>query len=184
MSIARYKPKNPVRDEIIKNVIPEEIRALITERHILSSEDPNSYDGLLNSLIAIYRPKTVLLWLAVKNLQDLLWDQLRLNRIKPAIIEAGKKKALVALLNLINNTSVIDYSPSGGAMQSEESATLWFTDESERKRLSNLLHQFNLSPAAIDAKAFILHADQLQILETMQMSIEARQYELCRQLEL
>jgi hypothetical protein len=47
----------------------------------------------------------------VKNLQELLWEQLRPNRIKPAIIESSKKETLVHLLTSIANTSVIDYSP-------------------------------------------------------------------------
>jgi hypothetical protein len=166
-----------------KNSIPAEIRPLITERHILSSEDPKSYDDLLNLLIALYRPKSILQWLGVKNQQDLLWEQLRLNRIKPAIIETGRKDALVQLLTSIADTWVIDDTSTGNVTRAEEDATGWFTDPSERERVSDLLRQYNLSETAIDAKAFILHADALQILERMQMSNEERQYELRRQLE-
>jgi hypothetical protein len=166
-----------VREDSVTDAVPAEIRVLITERHILSSENPKHYDEVLKALIKLFRPKDILQWFGVKNLQNLLWEQYRMNRLKPAVIETARKDGLVRLLSSIANASVVN------SMEAQEAATQWFADSSERERVGDLLRRYNLSESAIDAKAFLLHADQLQTLEKMQLSNEARQYELLRQLE-
>jgi hypothetical protein len=55
--------------------IPKEIRALICQRNILSSEDPKQYDDLLRVLIETCQPQDALQWLQIKDLQDLIWEK-------------------------------------------------------------------------------------------------------------
>jgi hypothetical protein len=38
--------------------IPPEIRPLVSERHILASEDPQAYDNLFTALMGMGGPKT------------------------------------------------------------------------------------------------------------------------------
>jgi hypothetical protein len=67
-------------------VVPPAIRPLVSQRHILPSEDPKLYDALFGHIARLMKPTNVLQWLDIKKLQDLTWEQMRLSRIKPGII--------------------------------------------------------------------------------------------------
>jgi len=169
MSIPRYKPKNSVAK--FDPSIPEKIRPLIMERNVLSGENPEGYDELLNTLVVYYQPGSdILRWLEIKRLCDTIVEELRYSRIKGGLIEIARKPALVALLRAIENTSVVNV-----ADEAEASANAWFTDPDKRKQLDELLRQFNLS---IDAKAFALCAPQLQALVNMQIANDSRYYQV------
>jgi hypothetical protein len=163
--------------------IPPEIRLLFTARNILSTEDPKAYNALRFHLWELCRPKNVLQWLGFLKLHDLVWEQLRLRRIKPAIIESARKKALSRLLLSMTNESVRDFTPSGNATRAEEAAVDWFTNPSVKKEIQALLGKFNYSQNTIDAMAVVERQDELIALEKMQMMNDARQFAVRRQFE-
>ncbi len=163
--------------------IPPEIRSLFTACNTLSTEDSNAYDALRFHLWELCRPKNVLQWLDFLKLHDLVWEQLRLSRIKPAIIESARKKALSRLVLSMTNESVHDFTPSGNATCAEEVAVDWFTNPSVKKEIQALLGKFNYSQNTVDAMAVIERQDELIAFEKMQMVNDARQFAVRRQFE-
>lgn len=165
------------------DAIPGAIRPLILECPLLASEDPKIYHGLLIQLWGLLRPKNVLQWLDLKKLVDLIWEGVRLGRIKAEIINSAQKVSLSRLLLSMTNERVCDFTPSGNVTQAEESAVNWFTDPVAKKEIQALFAKFNYSQKTIDAVAFVQHVDKLATLEKMQVSNEARQLAVRRQLE-
>jgi hypothetical protein len=165
------------------DAVPAEIRPLVSERHILSSEDPRHYDDLFDCLAMHFRPRNLMQWLDVKKLQDLIWEQQRLNRIKPGIIDSAKKRALSSLLLSMTNEMRLDYTPSGNVARAEDSAVDWFTDPVAKKKLEEQLGRFGYSQDIIDAMGFIERMDALMALEKMKMSNAAQQFALRGRLE-
>jgi hypothetical protein len=165
------------------NAIPAALRRLILELPVLPSEDSKVYRGLLIELWELLRPKDALRWLDLKKLVDLIWEGLRLGRIKTEIIIAAQKKSLSSLLLSMTNERVLDSTPSGNVTQAEEDAVSYFTDPVAKKELQALIAKFNYSKKTIDAVAFLQHANEMATLEKIQMSNEARQVVLRRQFE-
>jgi hypothetical protein len=165
--MSEYKPKNSVVKFSMS--IPEEIRPLVMERHILSTEDPKAYDDLFDMLLAYYQPKNTLQWFDVKRLLDTIVEESRYSRIKIGLIEIARKPALVAL---ISSVSI--------APRAADKAKAWFIDPDVREEIDDLLRKFNMSP---EAKAFALCAAELQELGKMQVLNDARHYQVRRQLD-
>jgi hypothetical protein len=163
--------------------IPREIRALLAQRNILANEDPKQYDDLFKVLAEFYRPTDVLQWLGIKDLQDLIWEQFRLGRIKPGIIEAAQKKALVLLLASMSNTHLLDHTREGNITRAESDANDWYADPAAREAIQKKLAKFNFSQNSIDGLAVVQRLDALMALEKMLMSIEARKFAVRRQLD-
>lgn len=155
--------------------IPKEIRALICQRNILSSEDPKQYDDLLRVLIETCQPQDALQWLQIKDLQDLIWEKARLKRIKPGIIEIRQKDALESLLTAMHHTHI-------NHAQAKDDAIEWYLDPDAKKEIQKRLAQFNLTQNSIDALAVVQCVNTLVAVEKMQMSIDARQFAISAQL--
>jgi hypothetical protein len=167
----------------ILDSIPSEIRWLVMERNILKSEDPKQYDILLIVLAKAFMPKTALQWLDLKQLHDMKWEQFRYARLKSPLIDSAQKSALVTLLMSTTDESRRDHTPNGNVVQSHQDAVEYFTSAKARKSILKLLDQFGYSQATIDAVALTHRLDQILFIERMQMSNEARQYEVRRYLE-
>lgn len=166
--MSRYRSRNSVMK--FSMPIPEEIRPLMMERHILSTEDPRVYDDLFCMLVAYYQPRNVLQWFDVKRLLDTIVEDSRYSRIKVGLIEIARKPALVDLLNSI----------SLATPRAAEQAKAWFIDPDVRKEIDDLLGKFNLSS---EAKAFAISAPELEELGRMQVLNDARHYQVRRQLD-
>lgn len=165
------------------DAVPTEIRPLVSERHILSSEDPRRYDALFDCLAKHFRPRTLMQWLDVKKLQDLIWEQQRLSRIKPGVIDSAQKRALSSLLLSMTNETRLDYTPSGNVTRAEESTIDWFSDSVAKKKLEEQLGRFSYSQDTIDAMAFVEQIDALLAVDKMQMSAEMQQAAIRARLE-
>ena len=163
--------------------IPPTIRPLILDCRILPSEDAKAYCDLLIEFWKLCRPNTVMQWLDLKKLVDLVWEGLRLSRLKPEIINSGRKRALSSLLLSMTNESVRDFTPSGNMTQAEEQAIGWYTVPGSKKKIKALLDKFDFSEITIDAVAFTQHADDLETLEKLQNWNEARLLAVRRQIE-
>ena len=165
------------------NAIPTAIRPMILRCDILASEDPKLYKDLLIELWVVFRPKDPLLWLDLKKLTDLIWESMRISRIKPELINAGRKKALVSLLLSTTNERVYDFNPSGNVMQAEELALAWFSDPTKKEQVSALLKKFGYSEDTIDAIAFKEESHIFTTLDKMQVTNAVQQHQARRVLE-
>ena len=165
--------------------IPSEIRPIVTRRNILACENARGYDALLGALIEHIKPKSMMQWLNVKKLQDLLWEQFRMSRIKPGVMESAQKEAIASLLNLLRTElqDALIERFSGAFYTMDGLAGRWFFDKEIKNTIEGVFQDFNYSQDTIDAVAFMRRAEQLTTFENMQMSNEARQVAVRRQLE-
>ncbi len=72
----------------LRKMIPPAIRAIIMERPLLASENPDEYDDFLLFVAETYKPDK-LDWFDVKKLCIAMWEERRMNRVKPAILETA-----------------------------------------------------------------------------------------------
>jgi plasmid rolling circle replication initiator protein Rep len=154
----------------IHEMIPAEIRALVTDCSILSSENAEDYENLFNCLAEMYEPKNTIQWFAVKKLCHLLWEDHRVNRIKAAIIETAHvaKEAREKEGFLVNQIKGL--------------AADW-PEKYDKKSVQQAIKDAKVPQRVIEAEAFVERLDALLTVEKMQMANEARQEMVCRQFE-
>jgi len=157
---------------------PLEIRSLVSQRHILASESAHLYDNLFKSLAAFFKPTTVPQWLHLKEFHDLVWEQQRMSRIKPAIIDSAQKTVVLAVLESLPG----DVKKQLGSPIMSGLMSTWFTPGRKRQALQRLLKTFNYSKDAIDGMAFIQRINEIEMLEKFQATNDLRQQMLYRQL--
>ena len=165
------------------DMVPPAIRPLVSQRHILPSEDPKLYDALFGHIAELMKPANVLQWLDIKKLQDLIWEQMRLSRIKPGIIQSARKSAMSSLFQSTANQGVRDYTRSGNVGMGEANAIEWFINPDAREELEETLGQFGYSHDTVDAVAFVQQLDALMAVDGMQTSNEMRQAVIRTRLE-
>jgi hypothetical protein len=141
--------------------IPSEIRPLVTERNILACEDPKDYDNLLAALVKSFNPKGAMQWLNLKRLQDLLWEQLRMSRIKPGILESIQRKAVMSLLDSLPRQAKAAISNTGDYFSVEDHSASWFLNEAAKEHIEQVFELLNYSQNTIDAMAFVGRMDEL-----------------------
>jgi hypothetical protein len=173
----------PTKNSKPLNSIPHAVRPIVMRCNTLSGENPQEYEGLLVGLIEHFKPKTVMQWLNVKKLQDLVWEQARLSRIKPGIMDSIQTEAVNSLLKSLPNETQRDLRGPELEMTMDDVAGRSFWDKDVQKEVNEAFETFNYSDDTIDAVAFIRSARPLLRLEKMQASNEARQLMVSRQLE-
>jgi hypothetical protein len=108
----------------------------------------------------------------VEDIAYLVWEVLRLRRSKTAIINLAFRAALtdvVTQLSLEPGDWKHEVQP-----HAEELAHQWFSDLDVKKQIAALLREFNLDETAIEAQAFRKSADDLERIDRLMASAEAR----------
>jgi hypothetical protein len=143
-------------------MIPREIRAIIMERPILTSECQDEYDNLLLCFAETYKPKDLLQWFDVKRACVLSWEEQRMHRIMPAIIETAP---------------VVEEARSKEAVLIQQCKSLAadHPDKFDKKTVQQAIKQAKVPARIIEAKAFIERMPELEALENLKLSNEARQ---------
>ncbi|MEJ2378501.1 MAG: hypothetical protein P8Y71_24985, partial [Pseudolabrys sp.] len=111
------------------------------------------------------------------------WEQARLSRIKPGIMDSIQTEAVNSLLKSLPNETQRDRRGPELEMTMDDVAGRSFWDKDVQKEVNEAFETFNYSDDTIDAVAFIRSARPLLRLEKMQASNEARQLMVSRQLE-
>lgn len=165
------------------NSIPHAVRPIVMRCNTLSGENRQEYEDLLVGLIDHFKPKTVMQWLNVKKLQDLIWEQARLSRIKPGIMDSIQTEAVTSLLESLPAETQLDLRGPDMDTTMDDLAGRWFWDKQVQKAVNEAFETFHYSGDTIDAVAFVRSARPLARLEKMQESNEVRQLMVSRQLE-
>jgi hypothetical protein len=152
--------------------VPVAIRSLVANRPLIGEEDPKAYDALFKELVKSYQPKNVSTWLRVHRLCVLIWEQQRMIRIKPGIIVTAAIFETEQLKLLIF------------ARQALAFAAEWPNKVSRKQALKEIEKaKGDTDLRLIESKAFAQRIEILEILERLQISSEARQEFVCRQLD-
>ena len=80
-------------------------QALLGRPPILRGEDERAYAELLARVQAAVRPKDILEGFWVRDVVDLLWETLRLRRMKASVVTVATRDALAEILAPIVNRS-------------------------------------------------------------------------------
>ncbi|MEJ2377212.1 MAG: hypothetical protein P8Y71_17990 [Pseudolabrys sp.] len=142
-------------------MIPSAIRAIIMERPLLASENPDEYDDFFLFVVETYKPEEID-WFDVKKLCHLMWEEHRMNRLKPAILET----APVAEEAHSKETMLINQYKGLAAE---------YPDKYNKKMVQQAIKGAKVPARIIDAKAFVERLPELETMEKLQLSNEAQQ---------
>jgi len=143
---------------------------LISRPGLTITESADDYDSLVKSLQQEISPRGFIEHMYVADMSAIVWESLRLRRCAAAIINMAFRAALKNLLVQFwkNPDEPAPY------QESEVLALEWFTDPNAKRQVAEILKKFHLDEAAIEAEAIRSVAADLELLERMLMSLEAR----------
>ena len=157
------KPKSP---RSLKFTCFKEAQIFFGAPPILSSENPQDYLALGQAIWKARAPKDFIEITWVNDITYLLWEVLRQRRMKPQLIDAGRFKALQAL---IKDVSTNHYSDS--FWQKWQAG-----DEESRAKIDEELKRAGLGDEAITAKSAELLINVLENFERQCSQLEARRH--------
>ena len=145
---------------------------------LLITESADEFDRIKAALYEQIRPCAILEEICVADIVYLTWEIIRYQQCKAHIINAHFRNALTSLLNrLIRDPTQYGFEVEDSA---EELARKWFTDKAIKKQVKELLELHHLDESAIRAEAFRQSASQLEQLDRIQASLEARRDRVIR----
>ena len=146
--------------------------ALIPTAPLLITESKDEFDLLRDTLNEEVKPRGIIEQMYVEDIAYLVWEILRLRRGKAAIINSAFRDALTeVVMQLLRNPGERKYQFKD---HSEKLAREWFSDPDVKKQVAGLLREFNLDETAIEAEAFRKSADDLERIDRLMASSEAR----------
>ena len=146
--------------------------ALLPKTPLLITESADEFDALRDAVEQEIKPRGIIEQIYVHDICDIVWEIRRLRRCKVAIINSAFRTALEHLLSqLLEQPDQDDYDE---VEEAEALARAWFTDQEAKKRVSEILSRFNLDESAIEAEAIRKSSADLELLDRMQSSLEAR----------
>jgi len=143
---------------------------LISRPGLTITESAGDYDSLVKSLQQEISPRGFIEHMYVADMSAIVWESLRLRRCAAAIINMAFRAALKNLLVQFwkNPDEPAPY------QESEVLAFEWFTDPNAKQRVAEILNKFHLDETAIEAEAIRSVAADLELIDRMLMSLEAR----------
>jgi hypothetical protein len=143
---------------------------LISRPGLTITESADDYDSLVKSLQQEISPRGFIEHMYVADMSAIVWESLRLRRCAAAIINMAFRAALKNLLVQFwkNPDEPAPY------QESEVLAFEWFTDLTAKQRVAEILNKFHLDETAIEAEAIRSVAADLELIDRMLMSLEAR----------
>jgi hypothetical protein len=139
---------------------------------LLITESKDEFDQIRNALFDQIKPRGILEQMYVEDIACHAWEILRLRRGKVAIVNMAVRAALARVIT----QALLE--PGGSyrdvAKRAEELAYKWFSDPDVKNQIAGLLQKFGLTETAIQAEAFRKSADDLERIDRLMASAEAR----------
>jgi hypothetical protein len=146
--------------------------ALIPTAPLLVTESKDEFNGIRDTLADQIKPRGIIEQMYVDDIAYLVWEILRLRRCKAAIINLAFHGALKKVVAQVSSE------PGKWGREvddrAEELAHSWFSDPDVKKQIAGLLRKFDLDETAIEAEAFRKSADDLELIDRLMASAEAR----------
>jgi hypothetical protein len=138
----------------------------------LITESKAEFDRISEALNEEIKPRGILEQMYVEDVAYLSWEILRLRRTKTAIVNLAFRAALKDLITqILRKPGRFGYELGD---QPEELARDWFSDPNVKKQIRDLLREFDLDESAIEAEAIRRSADDLERIDRLMASAEAR----------
>jgi len=149
------------------------VRALLGPPPLLEGEDAGAYEALYNRILAAVEPKDALEEICVRDIMDLLWETLRLRRLKAALMTAarheGLEKVLSPMTSIWSNPELI-----GGWVRRERDSV---------DKVNSLLKQAGLNDETITAQTLAAKLETFEKIDRMIMQTEARRNAALREID-
>src|SRR5215468_9926175 len=146
--------------------------ALLPKLPLLISESADEFDALRDAFEREIKPRGIIEQMYVHDISSIVWEILRLRRCKVVIINSAFRSALEGLLmQLLIGPGQYKHEAE---YKAKALAQAWFTDKEAQNQVSELLSRFELDESAIEAEAIRKSSSDLELLERMLTSLEAR----------
>jgi hypothetical protein len=146
--------------------------ALLPRPPLLMTESREEFDQVRNSLEREIQPRGLIEQMYVDDMAYVVWEIRRLRRCKDTIINVAFRAGLKRVLPLLCGPGETEFFNSYEEI--DDLALRWFTDPKAKKEVSELLGKFQLDESAIEAEAIRDSSQDLEQLDKMLRSLEAR----------
>jgi hypothetical protein len=158
---------------------------------LLEGEDVAAYDELLARVSEGVQPNDILEEIWVRDIVDLVWETLRLRRMKAAFFSANAHESLTVILRpLIDDDEQVDGEEIEGQKESEEAignnylAKNWARRiPAAVKKVNTLLTQANLTMEAVNACTLSNNIDMLERVDLIIAGLENRRNSILREID-
>ena len=139
---------------------------------LLAGEDAAAYDDLAARIAAAVRPADILEEIWVRDVVDLVWDVVRLRRLKAGLFVAAASDGMAAVLRGL------------GAMFADGMARRWAAREPTAVGdADEYLAAAGLGPDAVVARTFAVNIDTFERIDRLIMAAEARRAAALREID-
>jgi hypothetical protein len=154
--------------------------ALLPNTPLLITESADEFDRICAALSHEIRPNGIIEQMYVADIAQLAWEILRLRRCKALIINLAFRGALEELaVQLLRNPGQSKFQLKDEA---EKLAEAWFSEDSAKEKISQLLNYFDLDESAIEAEAIRRSAADIELLDRLLTSLESRRDKALRRI--
>jgi hypothetical protein len=153
--------------------LPERVGrlALFGPPPLLEGEDTAAYDELLVRISGAVKPADIFEEIWVRDLVDLVWEAIRLRRLKASLMTATAYRGLEQILK-----------PLVGFLEEEGLAKAWAArDQSAIKRVDKLLASAGLTMDAVVAQTLSISLDEIERIDRMIATAEVRRNAILRE---
>ncbi len=179
-----------------EKILPSVARDLsfFTKPLLLRSECEHEFDELLHALSGEIQPRGIVENLYVEEIAGIIWDILRLRRCKVTIMNMSFEKALHKLISShfkmrrpareeeskTDPFSLTELWQPPTKSEIERSKKIdrlvrgWFTSNEGKQKVLSILRRSHLDESVIDAEVIRASFPDLQLLEKLLISLEAR----------
>jgi hypothetical protein len=157
----------------------------------LEGEDVAAYDDLFDHVSKNVAPTDIIEEIWVRDIVDLVWETLRLRRMKAAFFNAEAHKSLKAVLDpLIDDYDQECDGEEEGERENEEAINNEFLSENWARRVpaavkevNALLKQANLTMDAVNACTLSNNIDMLERVDLIIAGLENRRNSILREID-
>jgi hypothetical protein len=150
----------------------KEIDNLFSPPRLLLGESAEQFASLRAELMRDIKPKGIVEKIYVYDLAALVWDIVRFRRLQTDIILNARPAALLTILRQL--LAKINFPHDIDGVKAKTLTRAWFENSADKIEVQKLLEQFGLDEGAIDAEAYRIVFAELQELNRMLASAEAR----------
>ena len=147
-------------------------RALLGPRPLIDGEDGTNYDVILERISADVAPADFVEEIWVRNVVDLVWESVRLRRLKSHLLQAAAHEGLAQVL-----TPLLDWASAG-----ELSRTWASGDEEAMCEVERLLGRAGLTIDAVMAQTLAVRIDDVERIDRMVIIAEVRRDAVLREI--
>jgi hypothetical protein len=147
--------------------------ALFGPAPLFEGEDTAAYDELLVRISGAVKPADIFEEIWVRDIVDLVWEALRLRRLKANLMTATAYRGLQQILN-----------PLVGFLEEEKLARAWAArDQNAIKRVDKLLASAGLTMDAVMAQTLSISLDDIERIDRMIATAEVRRNAILREVD-